>query len=78
MAEVTLSSKYQIVVPREAREALGLKPGAKLQVVVRGGIAKLFLTNHGRLPSFDDVEVLMLARSCPARDRIRLRVPTHP
>ena len=41
MAEVTLSSKHQIVVPREAREALGLKPGAKLQVVVRGGIALL-------------------------------------
>jgi len=41
MAEVTLSSKHQIVVPREARQALGLKPGAKLQVVVRGGIALL-------------------------------------
>ncbi len=41
MAEVTLSSKHQIVVPREAREALGLKPGAKLQIVVRGGIALL-------------------------------------
>ncbi len=36
MPEVTLSSKHQIVVPREAREALGLAPGAKLQVVVRG------------------------------------------
>ena len=36
MPEVTLSSKHQIVVPREAREALGLKPGARLQVVVRG------------------------------------------
>jgi AbrB family looped-hinge helix DNA binding protein len=41
MVEVTLSSKHQIVVPREAREALGLKPGAKLQVVVRGGVALL-------------------------------------
>lgn len=36
MSEVTLSSKHQIVVPREAREALGLKPGSRLQVVVRG------------------------------------------
>lgn len=36
MAEVTLSSKHQIVVPREARDALRIKPGAKLQVVVRG------------------------------------------
>jgi AbrB family looped-hinge helix DNA binding protein len=31
--EVTLSSKHQIVVPRESRRALGLKPGDKLLVV---------------------------------------------
>jgi AbrB family looped-hinge helix DNA binding protein len=36
MAEATLSSKNQIVVPREAREALDLKPGDKLLVIVRG------------------------------------------
>lgn len=35
MTEVTVSSKHQIVVPREAREALRIKPGVKLQVVVR-------------------------------------------
>jgi AbrB family looped-hinge helix DNA binding protein len=34
MAEATLSSKNQIVIPREAREALNLKPGDKLLVVV--------------------------------------------
>jgi AbrB family looped-hinge helix DNA binding protein len=42
MAEVTVSSKNQIVVPREAREALRLKPGAKLQVVVRGNTVILY------------------------------------
>ena len=42
MAEVTVSSKNQIVVPREAREALGVKPGVKLQVVVRGDTVILF------------------------------------
>ena len=36
MAEATLSAKNQIVIPREAREALGLKPGDKLLIVVRG------------------------------------------
>lgn len=36
MAEATLSAKNQIVIPREAREALGLKPGDKIMVVVRG------------------------------------------
>ena len=37
MAEATLSSKNQIVIPREAREALDLKPGDKLLVTVHGG-----------------------------------------
>jgi AbrB family looped-hinge helix DNA binding protein len=36
MAEATLSSKNQIVIPREARRALGLKPGDKLLVVLKG------------------------------------------
>ena len=36
MTEATLSSKNQIVVPREAREALGVHAGDKLLVVVRG------------------------------------------
>jgi AbrB family looped-hinge helix DNA binding protein len=37
MTEATLSTKNQIVIPREAREALGLKPGDKILVVVRAG-----------------------------------------
>ena len=32
MVEAKLSSKNQIVIPREAREALDLKPGDKLVV----------------------------------------------
>jgi len=36
MSEVTLSAKNQIVIPREAREALKVKSGDKLVVVVRG------------------------------------------
>ncbi len=36
MAEATLSSKNQIVIPREARKALRLKPGDKILVVIRG------------------------------------------
>jgi AbrB family looped-hinge helix DNA binding protein len=43
MAEATLSSKNQIVIPREAREALGVKPGDKLLVVVRNGMVTLML-----------------------------------
>ncbi len=37
MTEVTLSARNQIVIPLEAREALGLKPGDKVLVVVRSG-----------------------------------------
>ena len=36
MYEAKLSSKNQIVIPREARNALGLKAGDHLLVVVRG------------------------------------------
>jgi AbrB family looped-hinge helix DNA binding protein len=36
MTEATLSAKNQIEIPHEAREALGLKPGDKVLVVVRG------------------------------------------
>ena len=35
MRESTLSSKNQIVIPREAREALGVTAGDKLLIVVR-------------------------------------------
>jgi AbrB family looped-hinge helix DNA binding protein len=35
MGQVKVSSKNQIVVPREAREALHIKPGTRLDVVVR-------------------------------------------
>jgi AbrB family looped-hinge helix DNA binding protein len=37
MSEATISSKNQIVIPREAREALELKPGDKLIVRVTDG-----------------------------------------
>ena len=36
MSLAKLSAKNQIVIPRDARQALGLKPGDPLLVVVRG------------------------------------------
>lgn len=36
MSEATISTKNQIVIPREAREALHLKAGDKVLVTVRG------------------------------------------
>ncbi len=34
MATVTISPKYQVVIPKEIREKLGLTPGQKVQTVV--------------------------------------------
>lgn len=33
METVTVSPKFQIVIPRVVREALGIKPGQKVQVL---------------------------------------------
>ena len=35
--DVTLAERGQIVIPKEARDALGLKPGARLQLRIEGG-----------------------------------------
>jgi len=32
MPIVTVSPKYQVVIPREVRESMGIKPGRKVQV----------------------------------------------
>ena len=33
MKTVTVSPKFQVVIPREVRESLSLKPGEKMQVI---------------------------------------------
>ena len=38
MEIVTLSTKYQLVIPRRSRERLRLRPGMKLTVVEKGGV----------------------------------------
>jgi AbrB family looped-hinge helix DNA binding protein len=42
MAEAKLSSKNQIVIPREARDELKLKPGDKLVIVLKGNMIMMF------------------------------------
>jgi len=38
---ITVSSKYQIVIPREARERLHIAPGTRLQVMEVDGALRL-------------------------------------
>ena len=37
MTTVTVSPKYQVVIPQAAREALGIRPGQKIQVIAYEG-----------------------------------------
>ena len=32
MTAVTISPKYQVVIPKEVRESMGLKPGQKVEI----------------------------------------------
>ena len=38
METVILSSKYQLVLPRGARERLRLRPGMRISVLEKGGV----------------------------------------
>jgi AbrB family looped-hinge helix DNA binding protein len=33
MISVTVSPKFQVVIPREVRESMGIRPGARVQVL---------------------------------------------
>jgi len=41
VSEVSLSQKYQIVIPKEVRDRLNLKKGQKMQIIVREGLINL-------------------------------------
>lgn len=41
MGVVTLSSKYQIVIPQDVRERMDLKPGQKVVVIEKDGVVHL-------------------------------------
>ena len=53
MNTVILSTKYQLVIPREVRERLALEPGAKFTVIEKGGI--LYLVPERPLADFRGV-----------------------
>ncbi|MGP0594661.1 AbrB/MazE/SpoVT family DNA-binding domain-containing protein [Nitrospira sp. T9] len=41
MATTTISPKFQIVIPKDVREKLRLRPQQRLQVVEKGGVITL-------------------------------------
>lgn len=41
MGVVKLSPKFQVVIPRDVRERLDLKPGQKIVVIEKGGVLHL-------------------------------------
>ena len=41
METVTISPKYQVVIPRRIREALGWQPGEKVRAIQLGGRVEL-------------------------------------
>jgi len=41
MGVVTVSSKYQIVIPQDVREKIELKPGQKIVVIEKDGVVHL-------------------------------------
>lgn len=78
MAEVTLSSKNQIVIPKEAREALGMKPGDKLLVTTHNGAvtvmkrpAKYHLAIRGLFPGLYGPDYLKKERASWKRAELK-------
>ena len=41
MATVTVSPKFQVVIPKAIRESLGIRPGARLQAIEYRGRVEL-------------------------------------
>jgi AbrB family looped-hinge helix DNA binding protein len=41
MSQIKVSSKYQVVIPKDVRSSAGVRVGQKFQVIAKGGIIRL-------------------------------------
>ena len=48
METVSISTKFQVVIPKSVRKTLGLKAGTKVQVFVYGDRIELVPVRHAR------------------------------
>jgi len=48
MARTKVSPKFQIVIPKEIRESMGLKPGEEVEVIELDGIIEIVPVRHPR------------------------------
>ena len=48
MQTVTISPKYQVVIPKKIRDRLGLLPGQKVQAIAYGGRIELIPVRPAR------------------------------
>jgi AbrB family looped-hinge helix DNA binding protein len=65
MDVATLSSKYQLVIPRGPRERLGMRPGMRLTVIEKGGV--IFLVPERPIKAFRGIVKDVGAR--PVREK---------
>jgi AbrB family looped-hinge helix DNA binding protein len=61
MARATVSPKFQIVIPKEIRERLDLKPGQQVALIDRGSYVAL-------VPQRPIAELRGIARGAPTDD----------
>lgn len=73
MTTITVSSKYQIVIPKKARQKLGIKPGTRL--CVEGNDRGILLVKE---PTLEDVRNLlkgMVWEESEVRDETERNLP---
>ena len=62
METVTVSSKYQVIIPEKVRRATGIKPGDKMAVIIKHNIIhyvpiKPLETTKGMVPGLDSIDL---------------------